>query len=162
QLRREAQLRAAEAKLANAKTELDRHARLLPSGSVSRSEYELAQTAYHVAQEEHKAAAQLVEKVTAARKEDIQAQQAQIRPLQARLAETDIQVDDSILRAPYAGVIGRRLIEAGQTIAPNKPVVQFQNTGEIDIVADVPEAAMAVGFRPANVVQTVAAFSNAP
>jgi len=161
-MRREAQLRAAEAKLANTKTEFERFARLLPSGSVSRAEYELSETAYHVAQEERQAAVQLVEKGTASRKEDIEAQEAQVRTLQARLAEADIQLRDSILRAPYAGVIGRRLIEEDQVAAPNKPVVQFQNAGEIDIVADVPEAAMAVGFGPANVVRIDAAFSNAP
>jgi RND family efflux transporter MFP subunit len=162
QLRREAQLRAAEAKLANAKTEFERYARLLPSGSVSRAEYELAETAYRVAQEEHKAAVQLAEKATGGRKEDIEAQEAQVRTLEARLAEAEIQVADTILRAPYSGVIGRRLIEEGQLVGPNKPAVQFQNAGEIDIVADIPEAAMGVGFRPANVAQIFAEFTNTP
>jgi membrane fusion protein, multidrug efflux system len=162
QLRREAGLRAAEAKLANAKTEFDRYTRLLPSGSVSRAEYELSQTAYDVAQEERKAAIQLVEKGTSSRKEDIEAQEAQVRTLQGRLAEADIQLNDCILRAPYAGVIGRRLIEEGQVVAPNKPAFQFQNVGQIDVVADVPEAAMAAGFGPANVVGIAAGFSNAP
>ena len=73
-LRREAQLRAAEAKVANAKTEFDRYARLVKTSAVSRSEYELAETAYRVAQEDQKAALQLVEKGTGARKEDIDAQ----------------------------------------------------------------------------------------
>jgi RND family efflux transporter MFP subunit len=162
QLRREAQLRAAEAKLANTKTESERYARLLPSGSVSRAEYELAETAYHVAQQEQKAALQLVEKGTTARKEDIEAQEAQVRTLQGRLDEANVQLADTTLRAPYAGVVGRRLIEVGQLVTPSKPAVQFQNTGEIDIIADVPEAAMAVGFGPTNVVQISAEFSNAP
>jgi RND family efflux transporter MFP subunit len=162
QLRREAQLRAAEARLANTKTESERYARLLPSGSVSRAEYELAETAYHVAQEEQKAALQLVEKGGAARKEDIEAQEAQVRTLEGRLDEANVQLADTILRAPYAGVVGRRLIEEGQVVTPGKPAVQFQNTGDIDIVADVPEAAMAVGFGPANVAHISAEFSNAP
>ena len=75
-LRREAQLRAAEAKLANAKTEFDRYGRLVKTSAVSRSEYELAETAYRVAQEDQKAALQLVEKGGIARKEDIDAQEA--------------------------------------------------------------------------------------
>ena len=108
QLRREAQLRAAEARLANTKTESERYARLLPSGSVSHAEYELAETAYHVAQQEQKAAIQLVEKGTSARKEDIEAQEAQVRTLQGRLDEANVQLADTILRAPYAGVVGRR------------------------------------------------------
>jgi membrane fusion protein, multidrug efflux system len=162
QARREAQLRAAAAKLANTKTEFERYGRLLPSAAVSRAEYELAQTAYHVAEEEHKSALQLVEKGTAARKEDIEAQEAQVLTADSRLAEANIQLSDTTLRAPYSGVIGERLIEEGQIISPNKPVVRFQNTDDIDIVVDVPEAAMAAGFRASNTAQMVTEFTNAP
>jgi multidrug efflux pump subunit AcrA (membrane-fusion protein) len=162
QIRREAQLRAAEAKLANAKTEFERYARLLPSAAVSRAEYELAETAYHVAQEECKAARQLVEKGTVARKEDIEAQEGQVRTLEGRLADANVQLSDSTLRAPYNGVIGRRLIEEGQVVSPNKPAVQFQNVDDLDIVVDVPEAAMGGDFRGGNTTQMVAEFTNAP
>jgi RND family efflux transporter MFP subunit len=161
-LRREAQLRAAEAKLANAKTELDRYQRLLPSGSVSRAEYELAQTAYQVAQEDQKAAVQLVEKGGAARKEDIEAQEAQVRASEARLAEANLQLADATLRAPYRGVIARRMIDEGQLVSPGKPAVQFQNAGDIDIAVDVPEAAMSAGFRSGDVASITAEFTNAP
>jgi membrane fusion protein, multidrug efflux system len=85
-----------------------------------------------------------------------------VRTLEARLAEVDVQLADSTLRAPYRGVIGQRMIEEGQVVAPNRPVVQFQNVDAIDIVADVPEAAMARGFQPADIAQMAAEFSNAP
>src|SRR5215471_14578849 len=48
QLRRESQLRAAEAKAENAKSDAARYARLLQSSAVSRSDYEIAQTTYRV------------------------------------------------------------------------------------------------------------------
>ena len=162
QLRRETQLRAAEAKLANARTEFDRYARLLPNGAVSRSEYDLSQTAYQVAQEDQKAARQLVEKGTVARKEDIEAQEGQVRTLEGRLLEAKVELADSTLRAPYNGVIAQRLIDEGQPVTANRPVVKFQNVDEIDIVVDVPEAVMATGFRPSAVRQMVAEFSKAP
>src|SRR5262249_33704522 len=101
QLRREAQLRAAEAKVENTKAEFDRYSRLLPSNAVSRSDYDLAQTNYHVAQEELEAARQIVEKGAAARTEDIEAQEAVVRGLEARLSESNVQFKDSTLRAPY-------------------------------------------------------------
>ena len=75
-LRREAQVRAAEARLANARTEFERYARLVQSSAVSRAEYERAETAYRVAQEDHKAASRSLEKGTIAREEDIEAQEA--------------------------------------------------------------------------------------
>ncbi len=161
-LRREALLRAANAKLANAKTEFDRYARLVKSSAVSRAEYELAETAYRVAQEDQKAALQSVEKGSTARKEDIDAQQAQVTTIEGRLAESNLQLRDSTLRAPYNGVVAQRFVEENQTIVANKPVVRFQNVDEIDIVADVPEAAMAADIRSAAIARMVAEFSTAP
>jgi len=161
-LRRDAQLRAAEAKLANAKTEFERYGRLVKTSAVSRAEYELAETAYRVAQEERKAALQLVEKGGIARKEDIYAQEAQVRTLEGRLAEANIRLRDSTLRAPYDGVVAQRFVEENQTIVANKPVVTIQNVDEIDVVADVPEAAIAADVRSAAVTQMVAEFSTAP
>lgn len=162
QLRREAQLSAAEAKLANARTEFERYTRLLPTGSVSTAEYDLSQTAYRVAQEDRKAAQQMVEKGIAARKEEIEAQQGQVRSLEGRVQEAKVQLDDATLRAPYNGVIAQRLIDEGEVITPNKPIVKFQNTDEIDIVVDVPETVMAAGFRQADIAGMAVEFSHAP
>src|SRR5215475_9321085 len=149
QLRRESQLRAAEAKVENAKTEADRYARLLQSSAVSRSDYELAQTTYRVAQEEERAARQIVEKGAAARTEDIQAQEAVVRGLESRVSEARLQFGDSTLRAPYNGIIAQRLVNEGQPISASTPVVKFQDTDRIDIVMDVPEAFMANEMRNA-------------
>jgi RND family efflux transporter MFP subunit len=155
-------LRAADSKLANARTEFERYGRLVKSSAVSRAEYELAETAYRVAQEDQKAALQSVEKGSVARKEDVEAQQAQVTTIEGRLAEANLQLRDTTLRAPYNGVVAQRFVEENQTIVTNKPVVTFQNTDEIDIVADVPEAAMAAGIRSAAIAQMVAEFSTAP
>ncbi len=162
QLRREAQERAAAAKVANAKTELDRYARLVQASAVSHSEYDLAATSYRVAQEEHKAAEQLVEKGTGARKEEIEGQEATVRGIQGRVADAKLQLRDSTIRAPYGGVIARRFVEEGETIAPGKPVVQFQSVGEVDVVVDVPEAVMSSGLRSGNVVRMTADIIGVP
>ena len=162
QIRREAQVRAAEAKLANAKTELDRYGRLVKTNAVSRAEYELAETSYRVAGEEHKAALQLLEKGTTARKEDIDAQEAQVRAAEARVEEANLQLRDSTLRAPYSGVIAQRFVEAGQTITANKPIVQFQNMNEIDVVMDVPESVMATGIRSPALARMFTELSGVP
>jgi RND family efflux transporter MFP subunit len=162
QLRRESQLRAAEAKLENTRIEFDRYSRLLKSSAVSRSDYDLAETNYRVAQEEEQAARQIVEKGTAARKEDIEAQEAVVQGLEGKLAEADLQLSDSTLRAPYDGIIAQRLVDEGQNVSTSTPVVKFQNTGEIDIVADVPETFMATAMRSATILATVAEFTMAP
>ena len=161
QLRRESQLRAAEAKLENAKTEFDRYARLLPSSAVSRSDYDLAQTAYQVAQQEQQAARQIVEKGAIARKEDIEAQEAVVSGLEGRLSEASLQFRDSTLRAPYDGTIAARLVNEGQQIVASTPVVKFQDD-KIDIVMDVPETFMATEMSKAANLHMLAQFSGAP
>jgi multidrug efflux system membrane fusion protein len=162
QLRRESQLRAAEAKVENAKTEAERYARLLQSSAVSRSDYELAQTTYRVAQEEEQAARQIVEKGAAARTEDIEAQEAAVRGLESRVSEARLQFGDSTLRAPYNGIIAQRLVNEGQPIVASTPVVKFQDADEIDVVMDVPEAFMANEMRNVANLSMVAQFSGAP
>ena len=162
QLRREAALRAAEAKLENARTEFERYARLLPSSVVSRSEYELSQTNYRVAQEERQSAQQLLEKARTSRQEEIEAQEAQVHTLEARVREAGVQLADTTLHAPYSGVVAQTLIDEGEAVAANKPVLKFQNTEEIDIVADVPEAVMAADLRSGNVSRMTAEFSHMP
>jgi RND family efflux transporter MFP subunit len=138
------QLRGSESRLANAKTESESFARLVDSSAVSRSDYDQAQTAYRVAQDDQKA------------------QEATVRGLEGRLIEANLQLGDSTLRAPYAGVIARRLVDEGQNIVPNSPVVRFQNTDEIDIVVDVPEGFMAADSRGATIQQSFAELSTVP
>ena len=139
-----AQLGAAESRLTNTKAESARYGRLVDSTAVSRSDYDSAQTAYRAAQE------------------DYNAQQATIRGLEGRVAETKLQLGDSTLRAPYDGVVAQRLVDVGQNIVANNPVIRFQNVTDIDIVVDVPEAYVASNLRSTESRQSVAELSIAP
>jgi RND family efflux transporter MFP subunit len=161
-LRRETQVRAAEARLANARSELDRYSRLIRSNAVSREEFDRAATAHRLAQEDHKAAVQIYEKGTIARQEDIEAREAEVRGLEGRVVEANIQLDDCTLRAPYDGVVAQRFVEQGQNVRAKEQVVKFQDVDEIDVAVDVPEAFMASDLRSADIVQMLAEFSGAP
>jgi RND family efflux transporter MFP subunit len=160
QMRRESNLRAAQAKVGNAKTEYERYSRLLQSSAVSRSDYELAQTTYRIAQEEEQAARQIVEKGAAARSEDVEAQEAVVRGLESRADEARLQLKDSTLRAPYDGVIAQRLVDQGQPVGASTPVVKFQDD-QIDIVMDVPESFMANEMRNTASLALIAQLSGA-
>jgi len=161
-LRRESQVRAAEARLANAKSDFDRMTNLVATNAVSRSEFERSETAYRVAQEDFEAAKQLLEKGTIGREEDVQAQEAAVRALEGRVVEANIQLEDCTLRAPYDGVISQVFVRQNQSIRPSEPVVKFQDVDEIDIAVDVPEVIMASDIRASDIVQIVAEFSGAP
>ena len=160
QARRRTQERAAAATLANAGAEYDRFKQLLKAGATSKSEFDRRETAYRVAEEEHKAAVQLLRQGTVARREDIDAQEAVVRGLEAGVADAKVQLEDSTLHAPFDGVIAQRFVEQGQSIQAKKPVVRFQSIDTIDIVVDVPEAVMAGGVH--SFVQMLARISGAP
>jgi len=161
-LRRESQVRASEARLANARTEFDRHERLIQSQAVSRAAFDRAETAYRVAKEDHKAALQLLEMGTTGRMEDIDAREAEVRALEGRVVEANIHLRDCTLRAPYDGVVAQRFVEVQQNVRAKEPVVRFQDANEIDIAVDVPEAVMAADIRTADIVQMSAKLSGAP
>lgn len=160
--RRESQVRSTEARLANARRVLDRFQQLLSRRAASQQEFETSELDYQVAQEEHASAVELLQKGARGRTEDIDASEAQIRGLEGRVVEAQIQLDDSTLLAPYDGVIAERFVDQGQNITPNTPVVQFQDLEEIDIVVDVPEAVMVGDIQLADIVEITAEISTAP
>lgn len=162
QLRLEAQLRSADATLANARVDLDRATQLLRSQTISRLEFDRADTAFRVALENREAARQSLDQSLTGREEDILAKQSEVAGLEARVVEAGIQLADTTLRAPYEGVIARRFVEQGQSIRAKQPVVKFQDVEEIDIAVDVPESFMASSLRTADITGLTAEFSAAP
>jgi RND family efflux transporter MFP subunit len=162
QARLEAQVRAAEARLANARADFDRNARLVRSGGVAVADFQASETTYRVAQEDLKAARQALEKGTVGREEEIEALEAEVRGLEGRVVEASIQLDDTTLHAPYDGVIARRFVEEKQNVRAKEPIVRFQDVEQIEVAVDVPETFMAADFRTADVVEMVAEFSGAP
>lgn len=161
-LRREAAVRAADARLANARADFNRFAELVTSNAVSRAEYERAEAAFKVAEEEYKSALQLLEKGTQAREEDITAQEASVRSLEGRVDEARIQLADCTLTAPYDGVVAEVFVQRQQTVRAGQPIVRYQNVDEIDVTVDVPEAVMATDIRSPLVTSMEATFSSVP
>jgi RND family efflux transporter MFP subunit len=160
-LRREAQVRAAEATLANARAELDRATRLLRTNAIARADFDRIQATFRVAEEDLAAARQFVEKGAIGREEEIEAQEAAVRGLEGRVVEASLQLSDSTLHAPYDGIIAQRFVEQNQNVKAKQPIVKFQDVDEIDVVVDVPETVMA-NLRTADIVQIQAEFSGAP
>lgn len=161
-LRRESQVRAAEARLANARAVSERSKNLLSRGGASRQQVEADEVAYRVAEEDLQAARQLLEKGEMGREEDIEAAEAEVRGLEGRVVEANIQLRDTTLRAPYAGVIAQRFVEEGQNVQAKAPIVRLQDVDEIEIVVDVPETVMVTDIQSADIVRMVAEFSGAP
>jgi len=120
------------------------------------------QAAYRVAQEELTSARQLLEKSSGARQEAIDSKEAEVRGLEAGLMESNLQLKDSTIHAPYDGVIARRFVERRQTVTAQTPIVLFQSLEEINIAVDVPEGVMTTEIRSAETERIDAEFTGVP
>ena len=54
-------------------------------------------------------------------------------------------LEDSVLKAPFNGTVGRRYIDNHQDVAINQPIIQFQNLTSLDILINIPENDVARG-----------------
>jgi len=69
--------------------------------------------------------------------------QAGLQSAEAGLAAAKDQLDYTQLRAPFSGLIARRLVDNYQEVAVKQPIVSLQNMTDIEVLVDVPESMMA-------------------
>src|SRR5690606_6109629 len=111
-----------------------RNIQLLPRQAISQAAYDMSETTYRVAQQDYEASVQLFEMSSIAREEDLEAQEAVVRGLEAQVVTAELRLEDSTLLAPYDGVIARRLVEENQNVQAKAPIVRFQDVDEVEIV----------------------------
>src|SRR4030095_4586867 len=81
----------------------------------------------------------LLEKQVAA-KQEFDAARARFRVTDAAVKEAQAMLGYVEVRAPFAGVISRRLADAGGFASPGKALVEIENPEVLRFEADVPEA----------------------
>jgi RND family efflux transporter MFP subunit len=67
------------------------------------------------------------------------AEQAQLLATQAQLLGTSLQVDDCVLRSPFAGEVASRTTDPGAFVRPGAAIVSVVDRSTVRIVADAPE-----------------------
>jgi membrane fusion protein, multidrug efflux system len=68
-----------------------------------------------------------------------QADEAQLLATRARLLGSSLEVNDCVLRAPFAGEIATRSIDPGAFVRPGSAIVSVVDRSTVRIVADAPE-----------------------
>jgi RND family efflux transporter MFP subunit len=64
--------------------------------------------------------------------------QAAVNAARAQLELARIALNDTVIRAPLAGVVSKRFVQAGEKLAPDMPVFSIVNLRELTLEAQVP------------------------
>jgi RND family efflux transporter MFP subunit len=67
-----------------------------------------------------------------------QAQLAAVAAARAQLEQTQIQMADSIVRAPISGIVAKRNVQPGEKLAFDAPLMSIVDLAELEVQAQVP------------------------
>lgn len=146
--RLESVLAARQSELEDAKSRLERMRSLYEEEVISQDEFDRIRVQANAAQANFDSAQQELEVArTGARPEEIAAQEAAIRGLEARLAQARDDLEDTVIRAPFAGTIARTDASNFEDVQANQPIAVLQDLTRMDVVINIPERAMVAGLR---------------
>jgi RND family efflux transporter MFP subunit len=77
-----------------------------------------------------------------ARAEDIHAAKAKIKQLKASLAAGKYALKDTVLKAPFNGIVNSRFVEKYETIGTDQPIVSLLDFASVDVKTAIPEQMM--------------------
>jgi len=77
-----------------------------------------------------------------ARKEDIEAKEAEIRSLQASVIDAGNQLDYAKMLSPFDGTIVARYAENFENVQAKQPILRLVNTEKIELTVQIPEKLM--------------------
>ncbi len=135
-----AEVSRSEVNLADVKRDYERKQMLVEKGFVSAADRDKAQAVYNGAQEQLKTTrAQLA--VAEAQAKNAA---AVVKQREAQLAQAKVDLDRTIIRAPVDGVVIKRSVEAGQTVAASLQAPELfqiaQNLRDMQVEASIDEA----------------------
>lgn len=103
-----------------------------------RSQFEAAQTSYQLANNTYERLEPLhADSIIST--QDFDNARAQRDQARAQLEQAEKQLEDSSVKAPFTGRVEDRFISSGEYVSPGMPVARLVNTGQIRIVAGIPE-----------------------
>jgi RND family efflux transporter MFP subunit len=71
--------------------------------------------------------------------QDLDRAQRNLDVMQAKLRTVEKALEDSVLRAPFEGVVARKLVKDFRNVQAKEPVLILQDDSSLQIVANVPE-----------------------
>ncbi|MEL7085846.1 MAG: efflux RND transporter periplasmic adaptor subunit [Cyanobacteria bacterium J06597_1] len=140
----QANVRDLEAQLELAEQRYQRRQQLLTEGAISTEELDEFISDRNAIQARLDAAnSDLEELQTGSRSEDITAQQAVVRSLDARIGTLDVDIAKSQLRAPFDGRVALRHVDEGVVISAGQTVLRLVEDGAMEARVGLPVQAAA-------------------
>lgn len=137
-----AALDSAQANLNMALADYERYDQLLQEGAVSRQVYDTYKTKYEVAKASFAQAQQGVEAANYNLKvNDVNMEKT--NQAKASLRQVNVNLDETIIRAPFDGVITKKYVEVGSMLSTGTPVVAIQDTTDNWVDFKLPETELA-------------------
>jgi len=129
------------ASLAKAKSDHDRNISLLNSNAIAEREFDRTLALLDVAKAGLRSAEeQLGARQAGARPEDIAAQQAEIRSLNASFENAQNQLRYSTLQAPFDGTITATFVDNYQAVQKGQMIARLVDKSRIEFTVNVPES----------------------
>lgn len=110
-----AALREAEARAAEAESEFARISAMFENGTVARARYDQAQANRNAAA-------------------------ARLESARAGVMSAEEQLEYTVVRAPYAGIVSRRHVEVGELVRPGAPLMSGLSLESVRVIVDVPQS----------------------
>ncbi|MEX1011022.1 MAG: efflux RND transporter periplasmic adaptor subunit [Balneolaceae bacterium] len=105
---------------------------------MSRAQYEAAQTALELTEDTFERLSALYQDSIISTQDYNQAR-AQRDQARAQFTQTEKQLEDVRIEAPFDGRIEERMVNSGELVNPGMPVVRLVNTDRVRIIAGIPE-----------------------
>ncbi len=86
---------------------------------------------------------QLNLKIAGSTPEQIAAQEATVKQAEANVKNYQAQLEKTIIRAPFDGIVTKQDAKVGEIISQNTPIVSLMSNAKFEIEANVPEADIA-------------------
>ena len=145
-----ARLEQAEVRRKRTEDRARRVAAILAADAISDEEHEATASAAEEAAAACRVARSALDELEAGpRAEILDAARAQLAGAEAALAEVEALIAASVLRAPYDGVVARRLRDEGDVARPGEPVLEVVEQGAYELRVGVPPSvatSMVVGM----------------
>lgn len=113
--RAEASFQEASARLAEATQQFDRFSRMIENNSVSKQQFDQSRA-------------------------NRDAAQARLNAARSSVETAQEQLEYTVVRAPYAGIVSKRHVELGELVSPGQPLISGLSLQSLRVNVDVPQS----------------------